>query len=218
MQGFAFCVHMGYWRQHLGLLTLEAKSTSRWNSNRTCTSGAPAAWSLHSTVPSSQTMPPFTASSVTAQVPLMLVASRAVTSFMTNGLLNILVPFLSVIQANYSNKEFQSEMQSLCYKPGSWEGGDLGVIWQIKANLSTSDMCPFDRATHNCLDNKALILCCWRMQKCSLKSREVFVEHRSLQHLPNRTNQTVGFQIKELLNKWWLDICSWLLMQKKVYF
>lgn len=91
---------------------------------------------------------------------------------------------------------------------GPGEGGDLGVIWQIKANLSTAnDTHPFDRATHNSLDNKALILCCWRMQKCSLKSREVFIEHQSLQHLLNRTNQTVGFQIKEHLNKWRLDVC-----------
>jgi len=78
----------------------------------------------------------------------------------------------------------------------------------MKGNLSTAnDTCPFDRATRNGLDNKALILCCCRTQKCSLKSREVFIEHPSLQHLLNRTNQTVGFQIKEHLNKWRMDVC-----------
>lgn len=44
MQGFAVCVQMGYRREHLGLLTLEAKSTPRRNGNRTRPSGAPAAW------------------------------------------------------------------------------------------------------------------------------------------------------------------------------
>lgn len=89
------------------------------------------------------------------------------------------------------------------------------VIRQIKVSLSTANECPFDRATHNSLDNKTLILCCWRIQKCSLRSREVFTEHQSLQHLLNRTNQTVGFLIKERSNKVVaVCLCSQLLLRK----
>lgn len=87
----------------------------------------------------------------------------AVISFMTNDFLNALMFFLSVIHVNNPKKEFQHM--------NPWEGGDLGVIWQIKARLSTANnMLPFERGTHMSLDNKTLILCWWRMQKCSLKS------------------------------------------------
>lgn len=157
--------------------------------------------------PLSQTIPAFAVISVTAEVPLVLQDSRADTTYVTNDLLNILISFLSVIQVNNSKKEFQVRAISLCCKDGSLMKRGTCVIRQIKVNLSTANECPFDRATPNSLDNKTLILCCWRIQKCSLKSREVFTEHQSLQHLLNRTNQTVGFLIKEHLTKWRVHVC-----------
>lgn len=35
----------------------------------------------------------------------------------------------------------------------------------------------------------------------------MFIEHKSLQHLLNTTNQTAEFKIEEHLNKWQLDVC-----------
>lgn len=200
---------MGYQQQHLGLLTLEAKSAPTWNSNCTCTLGALVHG--HRAAQSLQHRP---------CSPLLLAVSLkrchlryrllcAVTSSMTNSLLNILMPFLSVVQVHNSKKEFQPRTLNLPYKHGySQRGGHWCHVTHLSQFSTANDTRPFDRATCNSLDNKALILCCWTTQKCSLKSREVFIEHQNLQHLLNGTNQKVGFQIKEQLNKWWLDVCT----------
>lgn len=84
-------------------------------------------------------------------------------------------------------------------KRGPVSSNKLKSSWAQQMNVPLTEL--------PSLDNETLILCCWRIQKCSLRSREVFTEHQSLQHLLNGTNQTVWFLIKEHLMKWWLHVC-----------
>lgn len=160
---------------------------------------------LYGHSPLSQSIPASALISVTADVPLLLQDSRADTTYMTNDLLNTLRSILSVIQVSNSKMEIHMRATSLCYKDGAlWRGGPvspkkLNSPWAQQMSAPLTDL--------PSLDNKTLILCCWRIQKCSLRSREVFAEHQSLQHLLNGTNQTVGLLIKEHLTKWRLHVC-----------
>lgn len=160
---------------------------------------------LYGHSPLSQSIPASALISVTAEVPLLLQDSLADTAYMTNDLWNILTSFLSVIQVINSKKEIQVRTIIFCYKDGvSWRREPVSSD-KLKPTWAQQMSAPLTELPS--LDNKTLILCCCRIQKCSLRSREVFTEHQSLQHLLNRTNQTAGFLIKEHLMKWWLHVC-----------